>query len=202
MLNDSVIEELQRAAAGFLEKHLERCYTYHNAAHTLEVCAAAKLFAELSGVPQDTRFALRIAAIFHDFGYLVRSFDNEQLAWPYIQDFGKRFGIDQNILLAANSMILETVFPYAPTTWGGKLLCDADVEYIGREVFFTQAAHFREELSAGNVVYTDKEWWSLELDFLQKNSFFTPVCQRLRNSGRLSNLKKVRALLLGSTGKG
>ena len=46
MLNDSVIEELQRAATAYLEANLDKHYTYHNAEHTLEVCNAVKLFTE------------------------------------------------------------------------------------------------------------------------------------------------------------
>ena len=196
MLNDSVIEELQSAALDFLDKHLDKRYTYHNKAHTLEVCNAVKLFAEQTpDLPQETCFALKIAAIFHDFGYLESSFDNEKLVLPYIKKFGSCAGIADSILLAANDMILETAFPYKPFTPAGKLLCDADIEYIGRECFCEQAKLFRRELASDNIVYTEKEWWSFELKFLQENTFFTPICQTLRESGRLRNLEKVRQLL-------
>ena len=202
MLNDSVIEKLQNTALSFLEKNLGKRYTYHNQAHTLEVCNAVKLFAEHTELPPETYAALRIAAIFHDFGYLERSFDNEKLALPYIQDFGRQFGIAESILLAANDMILETTFPYQPSSAAGKLLCDADIEYIGRECFIEQAELFRKELSSDNIVYTERDWWSFELKFLQENTFFTPIVQSLRNAGRLRNLEKVRQLLLKYTQEG
>ena len=198
MLNDSVIEELQRAATAYLEANLDKHYTYHNAEHTLEVCNAVKLFTENSTLPETTVSALKIAAIFHDFGYLVRSFDNEKLSQPYLETFGRRLGIEEKILLEANALILETVFPYKPVTPAGKLLCDADVEYIGRKDFFNKAELFRQELSGRGVVYTNKEWWRLEVEFLQQNSFFTPVCRILRNAGRIENLKSARMYLLES----
>ena len=40
MLNDSVIDELQSKALSVLECTLDKHYTYHNAAHTREVCDA------------------------------------------------------------------------------------------------------------------------------------------------------------------
>ena len=73
MLNDLVIDELQSAALDYLEKHLDKHYTYHNVIHTVEVCDAVKVFAESSDWEQSVYTALRIAAIFHDFGYLERS---------------------------------------------------------------------------------------------------------------------------------
>ena len=196
MLNDSVIDELQDAALEYLEKHLDRHYTYHNAMHTLEVCNAVRLFAEKSGLPQTVYLALRTAAIFHDFGYMERSFDNEKLALPYIKEFGGRWHIAEDILLAAHNLILETVFPYKPFTFAGQILCDADIEYIGRDCFFMQSELFRRELSAEGVVYTEREWWNIELKFLQENRFFTPYCRSLREDGRLRNLEKVQELVL------
>ena len=196
MLNDSVIDELQSKALSVLECTLDKHYTYHNAAHTREVCDAVKLFTANSILPSATLTALRIAAIFHDFGYLVRSYDNELLALPYIKDFGREFGIEESVLMEAHDLISETVFPYAPVTPAGMILCDADIEYIGRKDFFVQAELFRQELSAEGVVYTDEQWWSLEVKFLQENCFFTPVCRNLRNSIRMQNLKKAQAYLL------
>lgn len=196
MLNDSLVDELQIAALSYLAEHLHKRYTYHNADHTLNVCNAVKLFAEKSTLSPGTTLALRIAAVFHDFGYLQQSFDNEKLALPYLKEFGDRFKIDEPILQQSGDLILETTFPYAPVTPAGKLLCDADIEYIGREEFFQQAELFRRELAADNIVYTDKQWWTMEIEFLQTNTFFTPVCQGLRNAGRLSNLQTAGEYLL------
>ena len=196
MLNDSLIDELQIAALSYLEEHLDKRYTYHDATHTLDVCNAVKLFTEETPLPRETYSALRIAAIFHDFGYLVQSFDNEALALPYLEDFGNRFKIDEVLLQHVGDLIMETTFPYTPLTPAGMLLCDADIEYIGRDMFFRQAGLFRRELAADNIVYTDKQWWALEMGFLQANTFFTPVCRRLRNDGRLSNLAKARKYLI------
>ena len=198
MLNDSLIDKLQYAALSYLETHLDKRYTYHNAAHTLAVCNAVKLFAEASGLPLQTYFSLRIAAVFHDFGYLEQSFDNEKLARPYLEEFGRKFGIDEKFLLQANDLILETVFPYTPLTPAGSLLCDADIEYIGRECFFQHAGLFRQELAGDGIVYTDEQWWEMETGFLQDNKFFTPVCRRLRNVGRLNNLKTAQEYLLAA----
>ena len=198
MLNDSLIDEVQYAALSYLEAHLDKRYTYHNAAHTLNVCNAVKLFAENLCLPPETYCSLRIAAIFHDFGYLEQSFDNEKLALPYLEEFGRKFDIDKKFLLHANDLILETVFPYTPLTPAGSLLCDADIEYIGRECFFEYAGLFREELAGDGIVYTDEQWWSLETDFLQENKFFTPICRSLRNVGRLSNLRIAQEHLLAA----
>ena len=196
MLNDLIIDELQSAALEYLGKHLDKHYTYHNVGHTLEVCSAVKLFAENSNLASDVYYALRIAAVFHDFGYLESSSDNEKLALPYIEDFGRRWNIAGDILRAAYNMVLETVFPYQPASLAGQILCDADVEYIGRDSFLKKAELFRRDLAGEGMVFTEREWWKFELNFLQSNMFFSPACRSLRDAGRLRNLEKVEALLL------
>lgn len=198
MLNDSVIDKLQDEALSYLAGHLDKRYSYHNAQHTLEVCNGVKLFADQCDLPRSDYSALRIASIFHDFGYLERDYDNEKLAFPYMEDFGRRFNIPQQLLILADKLIMETAFPYFPVTPAGKLLCDADIEYIGRECFLTKAELFRQELAAGGVVYTDEQWWKLEMEFLQKNHFFTDVCRKLRDAGRVINIGKVQDILLNS----
>lgn len=201
MINDFVIDKLQDEALSYLGENLDKHYTYHNAEHSLEVCNAVKLFTEKSDLPDFTIAALRIAAIFHDFGYLIRSNENEALAWEYIQEFGSRSNIDRKYLLAAHELILETVYPYKPQTPAGEILCDADIEYIGREGFVEKALLFRRELASEGTVFSDQQWWILELDFLKENTFFSSICKKMRTPGRLSNLEKAREYLQKSIEK-
>ena len=195
-MNDNfTISKLQDAALLYLEKNLDKHYTYHNAVHTREVCAAAVEFASRAALAPFESKALHLAAIFHDFGYLVSSHDNEALALPYLQDFGKRFNVSADLIARAHQLILETVFPYHPVTEAGKLLCDADIEYSGRACFLSRAEDFRQELAAENIVFEDREFLTLEIKFLEENSFFTDMCKNLRRRGQLENLQKLRNML-------
>ena len=194
MFDDGTIAELQQSALMFLAENLDKHYTYHNAEHSREVCSAVREFLHYFDTTPENSRALILAAVFHDFGYLVRSQNNEALALPYMQEFGKRFALPEQLLTRANDLILETVYPYAPHTREGMLLCDADIEYIGRSCFFSKAQLFRQELSGENIHFSDRDFMLLEIKFLEENSFFTPVCQKLRSAGRLQNLQQLRTM--------
>lgn len=195
MRADFTINALQTEALEYLGTWLESCYTYHNVQHTLEVCNAVAEFGSAAALEPEEYEILRIAAIFHDFGYLSAPEDNEALAWQYMQDFLHRWSLPPELGERANELILETVFPYHPVTALGELLCDADIEYIGRSAFTDRALQFRNELQLLGKCFDDRQWWSMELDFLRQNSFFSPECRRSRTAGRIKNIEEVQNIL-------
>ena len=185
-------------ALDFLTAGLPEIYTYHNALHTQDVCEALFEITPYLPLPTSEIDALLTAGVFHDFGYLDSYLDNEALALPYMSMFCKKAGIEETVVLRAHELILETRYPYHPVSEAGKLLCDADIEYIGRsfEYFISRADNLRNELAnAENLHFSDRQWFAAEVDFLQKNSFFSPVFRELRNAGRVSNLSQLKLKL-------
>ena len=185
-------------ALDFLTAGLPEIYTYHNALHTQDVCEALFEITPDLPLPTSEIDALLTAGVFHDFGYLDSYLDNEALALPYMSMFCKKAGIEETVVLRAHELILETRYPYHPVSEAGKLLCDADIEYIGRsfEYFISRADNLRYELAnAENLHFSDRQWFEAEVDFLQKNSFFSPVFRELRNAGRVSNLSQLKLKL-------
>lgn len=197
MARDFCIKTLQEAALSYLAEHLDRRYSYHNAVHSQDVCAALEEFLQSTADPFEPseREALQIAAIFHDFGYLVRPDENEICCREYVQMFGKEFALPPALQVRAMELIMETAFPYRPISAAGKLLCDADIEYIGRDIFWQRAADFRQELAAQGQVMTDLQWYCREVEFLRSNAFFTDTANRLRGALRMENLRQAEARL-------
>lgn len=185
-------------ALDFLTAGLPEVYAYHNALHTQDVCESLFEIAPTLALPESEIDALITAGVFHDFGYLDSYLDNEALALPYMKKFCQKAGIAETVVHRANELILETSYPYFPVSETGKLLCDADIEYIGRsfEYFISRADHLRHELAnVENLRFSDHQWIAAEVDFLQKNSFFSPVFRELRDAGRLSNLSLLKLKL-------
>ncbi len=196
MREDFSINDLRTVALDYLQMHLPKVYTYHNAEHSRDVCAALDEFIKIAPVADENILPLQIAGIFHDFGYIEKPYDNESLALPYIKKFAVQFGLAESTVNQAHELIMETVFPYHPHSVEGELLCDADIEYIGRADFIEKALRFRQELAGCGQTFSDREWWSMELQFLQDNTFFTPAVRSLREDGRQRNLQLVQQRLL------
>ena len=64
---------------------------------------------------------------------------------------------------------MATKIPQSPTTLLGRILADADLDYLGRTDFFGIGNKLKWELSATGSVMTGKEWNDRQLDFMEKH---------------------------------
>ncbi len=200
MMTESQINLLKTEALAFLRANLDQSYHYHNADHTLDVYHAALEFGCAEKLSPAELETVGVAALFHDFGYLTAPLDNERFVRSHLEDFGSRYGWPAAFTGQVDALVMETAFPYHPVSHLGKILCDADLEYIGRDVFSTEAAKFRQELAEQGRQFTDQQWYALEIDFLERIHFFTAAARVSRDAGKLRNLAAMRRALETVTG--
>jgi len=73
---------------------------------------------------------------------------------------------------------------------------DSDLDYLGREDFFMIAHQLQYEWNVLNIRHTTlREWYELQIMFLENHGFFTQSAQRLRNEKKEDNLKQVKELV-------
>jgi uncharacterized protein len=87
------------------------------------------------------------------------------------------------------NMILATRIPQSPVTKLDKILCDADLDYLGREDFYQIGGRLLEELKEQGVVETEREWNLVQKTFLESHRFHTQYSKINRE-----NFKKERLL--------
>ena len=69
------------------------------------------------------------------------------------------------------------------------IMCDADLDSLGRKDFFTVNKNYRTELSNYNKTFTDKNWYNFQISFLENHNYFTNTSKKLRNKQKNLNLK-------------
>jgi hypothetical protein len=93
-------------------------------------------------------------------------------------------------------MIITTKLPQSANTYLDKILCDSDLDYLGREDFFMIAHQLQYEWNILNIRRTTlREWYELQIMFLGNHKFFTASAQRLRNVKKADNLNQVKELV-------
>lgn len=200
-MTEEQILALKNSALAVLKARLPSCCTYHNSAHAERVFRAAEKLGRLEGLSPVELEDLRLAAVFHDFGYIESMFDNEKLAAKYMFEVGTPYGIDGARAERLAALVRETAYPYAPQSRLGKILCDADIEYVGDRDFEHQADCFRMELARQGKEFSDREWYEFEIRFLEGISFFTATGRQLYEAGRTNNLAALRNRLAAATEK-
>lgn len=188
-------DSLQTHVFDLLRQKLMPALTYHGIHHTQDVLAAARSLGEAAGItPADERLLLT-AALFHDTGF-TRSYQNHEhhsiaIAREWLPDWG--FSPDETEQIAA--LIEATRIPQSPKTELEKILCDADLDYLGRDDYEPIAESLFHEFLAFGVVNSEAEWLRVQINFLTAHQYCTARARDLREAGKQAQLARLKALL-------
>lgn len=189
------IDELYSKVISNLEANLPGWLTYHNARHTQYVFDKAILIGEAEDLSEKDLYLLKLAALFHDTGYLVDPKNHEEESCKIAGKDLVEFGIKREDLDLIFSMIMATRLPQNPTTKLEMILADADLEYLGTEEFDTISEKLYLEIKHSRPEMTISEWYSLQIDFISKHKYHTAFCRKYREHKKLENLQKIKERL-------
>lgn len=186
------------ARAYILERLKERLpvlRSYHSLEHTLDIYASAISIAEQEGVEGEGLVLLKIAALYHDAGFTVQDTDHEAAGCVLAKEVLPGFGFNERQIELVCEMIMATRIPQSPRNKLARILCDADLDYLGRSDFNQIGSTLFDEMRAYGVLSTEREWNELQLRFLERHAYFTVTNKRLRDPLKQEHLEKVRAWL-------
>ena len=177
-----------------LNKGLSKSLTYHNTHHTLDVAAQCQLIAIEEGIDdQRILLELQIAALYHDSGFLFTYNNHEERGCLIAREQLPGFGVDETAIDHICELIMATKVPQMPHNHLQKIICDADLDYLGRGDFFETGTNLHLELIKYNLIGDDHDWEERQLYFLQNHRYFTNSSQKKREPVKL---KFVQQLLL------
>jgi len=178
-----------------LGKELPESLYYHGIDHTLDVLDAAVKYALMEGVRNDEFILLKTAALFHDSGFLIRYSCNEVASVKIITKDLPRFGYTLKQIDRIGKMIMSTEIPQKPKNLLEKILCDADLDYLGRDDFYMVGIKLMREWNENGIPTTIKEWYIQELYFLQQHEYYTKSAIMLRNEKKAEYIAEIKELL-------
>jgi exopolyphosphatase/pppGpp-phosphohydrolase len=188
-----------RAAKAFilakLKAELPVARTYHSLEHTLDVYASAIDIGEREGVGEEDMVLLRTAALFHDAGFLLQDLEHEEASCRIVREHLPQWGFSDPQIERICNMIMATRIPQTPHDKLSRILCDADLDYLGRGDFFQVGEGLFLELKAYGVLRTRREWNELQDKFLSHHHYHTRTNKDLREPAKQEHLEEVRRLL-------
>jgi predicted metal-dependent HD superfamily phosphohydrolase len=179
-----------------LENELSGQFFYHSFSHTREdVLLAARNFAHLSYINDIDLHLLEIAAAFHDIGFLFTVEGHELRGAELAREVLVSFGLNENQIEQICNMILATRLPQSPKNMLEELLADADLDVLGREDFLIRNDLLRQEIAGQGKTYTDEQWFTSQLKFMESHNYFSEAARRLRGEGKKKNIALLRQKL-------
>jgi predicted metal-dependent HD superfamily phosphohydrolase len=186
---DQYIRELFR-------DELPSAIKYHNADHTLHptkgVVAVANRIALFENISERDRELLIAAAYFHDTGY-IREYDkNEPIAARMAGRILKLIGYKPAEIKKVQKMILATDLACKPQSLVEKILCDADLDHLGRDDFFKRDGKLRKGRDARGIDVSDEaKWYRGTLELVKKHKYYTESQKKLREKKKQKNLEQL-----------
>ena len=180
---------------GKLEKGLPSYTTYHNPEHTKNVINAATYLADLENVSGDDRTLLLTAALFHDAGFLQNHHNHEKISCQVAKKYLPEFEYSPEQIDSICTMIMATQLPQTPGNALSKILCDADLFYLGSDTYNEYSNRLFLEFKRNEIVNTHTEWIMKQIEFLSAHTYFTKSAIGELEPKKQETLKKLKSEL-------
>lgn len=181
----NIIEELKEKLPDYL--------TYHSIDHIIDVANVCNDYIDYYDIPKEMARLIRIAAICHDYGFVLSPLDHEESSIVAIQPFLTPILTTEEVEII-NGMIRATKVPQEPKTFYEEILADADLDYLGRKDYngisdklFNEYLHF-------DVVSNKIEWLDLQIWFLENHKFHTDFAKKNREKLKFDKIKELKSL--------
>lgn len=176
----SILQEAQALVTDLLLNKLSKNIKFHTLQHTQEVVAACEKMADHYQLGADDRFALMLAAWFHDTGYTSGDAKgHENVSIEIADEFMRARQLDDVTIQKVKGCIGATRMPQSPATAIEKIICDADLFHLGTDSFDEKNRLLRQELIdfASNDV-SKKDWRKINIRFLERHEYFTDYAKQ------------------------
>ncbi len=172
---------------------------YHGPHHTLDVMEAAERIGRAEGLGEEELMLVKVAALFHDSGFLNKYQNNEPEGAKLAKRELPRYGFTDAQVEIVEGMILATKIPQEPKNHLEEILCDADLDYLGRdkEEFDKISSSLAQELIDMKILKSLDAWDPIQVKFLVAHQYFTKTCIETRRPGKIERLREIRDRLQG-----
>jgi ligand-binding sensor domain-containing protein/class 3 adenylate cyclase len=181
----------ERHIMRLLEKHLSKKLYYHSIAHTKDVVTAVERLALLENVTDEGLFLLKSAATYHDAGFIEQYDNNEPIGARLADEILPKYGYTDKHIGTIKELIYVTEIPHAPKNKLEEIMCDADLDYLGRDDFHEIANRLRDELMEHGKISSHKQWDEIQVKFLNMHTYFTDTAITTRTEKKQKNLEEV-----------
>lgn len=187
--------DLQEVILDKLEKELPSFLYYHNFKHTIDVINQAELIGYGEGVDDESVLLLKTAALFHDSGHIIGYDEHEYHGTKLAKEYLPSYNYSEEQIEKICELIMATKLPPAPKNLLESIMCDSDLDYLGRSDFIPVSNTLYEELKEQNKISSLNDWNKLQVKFLSNHQFFTKTGKNLREVNKQMQIERIKNLI-------
>ena len=176
----------------------KRCY-YHGVQHTLDVLKVINQYIKRENVYTEDAKLLRIGVLLHDIGFTVSHIDHEVRSAEIAESIMSELGFSKKHIEIVKGLILSTRVPQKPKTKLEKIICDADLDYLGRSDFYSKSDLLFKELKTYSNIGNKLEWNKAQIKFLENHKYHTKFSKKNRQPQKEKRIKELKQLVSKKT---
>ncbi len=165
---------------------------YHGVHHVLDVLNATLTLAKGEQIQEaDALVLLQTAALYHDSGFIYTYREHESKSCEIVRTVLPAFEYIDAQIDQICGMIMATKIPQSPQNHLEKILCDADLDYLGRADFVPIAQSLFEELKGLDMINDKNSWKELQVSFLREHRYWTYTARQSRDQTKQQHLESL-----------
>jgi class 3 adenylate cyclase len=187
--------DIQEIILDKLEKELPEYLFYHNVKHTVDVVTEVELIGWGEGCSDEEILLLKTAGLFHDAGHIVAYDNHEFYGTEMAKEMLPEYNYTQEQVERICEIIMATKLPPRPKSLLEEIICDSDLDYLGRSDFIPVSNTLYEELKAQNKIGELNDWNKLQVKFITGHQYFTNTARSLREVNKQLQIERIQSLI-------
>jgi class 3 adenylate cyclase len=187
--------DIQELILDKLEKELPDYLFYHNVKHTVDVVTEVELIGWGEGCSDEEILLLKTAGLFHDAGHTIAYDNHEFYGTEMAKSMLPKFNYSTEQIDRICQIIMATKLPPTPKNLLEEIICDSDLDYLGRSDFIPVSNTLFEELKAQNKIGALNDWNKIQVKFITGHQYFTNTARSLREVNKQLQIERIQSLI-------
>ncbi len=188
--------DLQEIILDRLERELPEYLYYHNYKHTIDVVNQVEIIGYGEKVSDEEILLLKTAALFHDSGHIISYENHEYYGCQIAKDVLPQYNYTQKQIDLISELIMATKMPPNPKNILERIICDSDLDYLGRADFIPVSNTLYDELKAQNKMGTLNDWNKIQVKFLTSHQYYTNTANNLREVNKEKQIERIKQIIV------
>jgi uncharacterized protein len=166
---------------------------YHGIEHTLAVYQQCENIAHAENITDPEKiYLLKVAALYHDTGFLYIYNGHEEVSCKLATQELPAYGLNEKQIETICGLIMATRVPQSPKNHLEQIICDADLDCLGRDDYEITSSNLYHELLREGLVKDDDEWLQQQISFLESHQYFTDWSKENRAPLKQQNYESLK----------
>jgi HD superfamily phosphodiesterase len=148
------------------------------------------------GVSDEEILILKTAALMHDAGHTINYDNHEYHSTILARKILPKFGYKEEMINRICELIMATKLPPNPNNRMEEIMCDADLDYLGRSDMIPVSGNLYKELKKQNKIDNLNEWNKMQLKFISDHQYFTKTARNLREVNKQKQIERIKKLIV------